>query len=160
CSIRRAWRGSSWPGRAWRPRRSSGEGLLLEPGQLRAAGHAEVEQLVEQVAAERLTLGGALDLDETAVPGTHHVHVGLRRDVLLVAEVQPGLRVHDPDADRRHRADQRVTLAPLPLLQPGDRVGERHEATGDRGGAGAAVRLQHVTVDDDGALAERLGIHA
>ena len=53
------------------------ERLLLEPGELEAAGHAEVEQRVEQRAVEGLALGGALDLDEAAVAGADDVHVGL-----------------------------------------------------------------------------------
>ena len=53
-------------------------------GQLRAAGHAEVEQRVELVAAEHAGLAGALDLDEVAVAGADHVHVDLGGDVLQV----------------------------------------------------------------------------
>src|ERR1700757_2234725 len=42
----------------------TGQGLLLILGQLGAALGSEVEELAEHVAAERLTLGGALDLHE------------------------------------------------------------------------------------------------
>ena len=41
---------------------------------------------------------------------------------------------------------------------PLDRVGERDVGAGDRRGAGAAVGLQHVAVDHDRVLAERLGV--
>ena len=37
-----------------------------------------------------------------------------------------------------------------------DRVGQRDVRAGDRGGAGAAVGLEDVAVEDDGVLAERL----
>ena len=133
---------------------------MLQPGQLAAARHGEVKQLAEQVAAERLALGGALDLDEVAAGGAHDVHVGLRGHVLLVAQVEPGLAVDDADADRGHRGEQRVALGPLPALEPGHRVGQRDVAAGHRGGAGAPVGLQHVAVDDDGVLAERLVVDA
>ena len=133
---------------------------MLQPGQLAAARHGEVEQLAEQVAAERLPLGGALDLHEVAAGGAHHVHVGLRGHVLLVAQVEPGLAVHDADADRGHRGEQRVALGPLAALEPGHGVGQRDVPAGHRRGPGAAVGLEHVAVDDDGVLAQRLVVHA
>ena len=43
-------------------------------------------------------------------------------------------------------------------LHPGEAVVQRHPAAGDRGGARAAVGLDHVAVDGDLALAERLEI--
>src|SRR6202021_456577 len=89
------------------------EGRGLQAGQVGAAAHGQVEELAEQVAAERLTLGGALDLHEVARRGADHVHVGVRRDVLLVAQVQPGLAVDDADADRGDRGEQRIALGPL-----------------------------------------------
>jgi hypothetical protein len=133
---------------------------MLQPGQLTTARDGEVEQLAEQAAAERLLLGGALDLDEVAAGGADHVHVGLRGHVLLVAQVEPGLPVHDADADRRHRGEQRVALGPLPFLEPGHGVGQRDVSAGHSRGPGAAVGLEHVAVDDDGVLAQRLVVHA
>src|SRR6185437_9948945 len=129
---------------------------VLQAGQLRAAGRAQVEQAVQQRAGERLALGGALDLDEVPGPGADHVHVGLRRRVLLVAEVEPRLPVDDPDGDRGDRGDQRAALQLAALAEPVDRVRERHVSAGDGGGPRAAVRLQDVAVDDDRVLAERL----
>src|SRR5580693_2038350 len=100
----------------------TGQGLGLQPGQLGAAGHGEVEELAEQVTAERLALRGALDLHEVPAGGADHVHVGVRRHVLLVAQVEPGLAVHDAHADRGHGGEQRVALGPLPALEPGHRL--------------------------------------
>src|SRR6185437_3290970 len=122
----------------------------------RRSRDGEVEQLAEQVAAERLPLGRALDLHEVAASGADHVHVGLRGHVLLVAQVEPGLAVHDADTDRGHRGEQRVALGPLAVLEPGDRLGQRDVPAGHGRGPGAAVGLEHVAVDDDGVLAERL----
>jgi hypothetical protein len=133
---------------------------MLQPGQLGAAGGGQVEQLAELVAAERLLLGGALDLHEVAGGGADHVHVGLRGHVFLVAQVEPGLAVHDADADRGDRGDQRVALGPFAVAQPGHGVGQRDVAAGDRRGASAAVGLEHVAVDHDGVLAQRLVVQA
>src|ERR1700730_9467649 len=133
---------------------------VLQAGQLGAPGRAQVEQVVQQRAGERLALGGALDLHEVPGPGADHVHVGLGRRVLLVAEVEPRLAVDDPDGDRGDGGDQRAALQLAALAQPVDRVSERHVAPGDRGGPGAAVRLQDVAVDDDRVLAERLVVDA
>ena len=90
------------------------------------------------------------------------VHVGLGRDVLVVAEVEHGLAVDDADAHGGHRADQRLALAAAVLAPRSqrDRVGQRHVGAGDRGGPGAAVGLQHVAVEHDGVLAQRLGVDA
>ena len=46
-----------------------------------------------------------------------------------------------------------------PVLQhPGDRVLERHPGAGDRRGAGAAIGLDDVAIDDDLALAQGLEV--
>ena len=44
------------------------------------------------------------------------------------------------------------------LARPGDRVGQRDVGAGDRRGAGAAVGLQHVAVQHDRVLAQRLRV--
>src|SRR5262249_11060568 len=72
------------------------EGLALQFRQLSTAGHGQPEHLVEQVAAERLALGGALDLHEAAVARADHGHVGLGGHVLLLAPVEPRLPRHWP----------------------------------------------------------------
>ena len=59
------------------PVSSSGKGVLLDCCQLTATRDRQAQQLIEQVAAERLALRRALDLHETAVAGADHVHVGL-----------------------------------------------------------------------------------
>src|SRR3984885_6451817 len=133
---------------------------VLQAGQLRTAGRAQVEQAVQQRAGERLALGGALDLHEVTGPGADHVHVGLGRRVFLVAEVQPRLAADDADGDGGDGGDQRAALQLAALAPPVDRVRERHVSPGDRGRPGAAVRLQDVAVDDDRVLAERLVVDA
>src|SRR5947209_19633440 len=63
---------------------SSGQGLLLELRQLRAAADGEVEQLVEGCPVEDGALCRALHLDEAAVAGADDVHVGSGAHVLFV----------------------------------------------------------------------------
>src|SRR6516164_585466 len=147
---------STTRGAAW----SATEGFRLQARELPAPGHRQVQQRRQHRPAERLALRRPLDLHEVPGTGADHVHVRLRRRVLRVAQVEPGLAVHDPDAHRRHRGDQRRALAPPAPLQPGDGVGEGQVTAGHRGGPGAAVGLQHVAVDDDRVLAERLVVHA
>ncbi len=122
---------------------------------------ARSSSCVEQLAVERLPLGGALHLDELAAAGADHVHVGLGRDVLVVAQVEPGLAVDDADADRRDRGGQRRRpwSASCPRSQR-DRVGQRDVGAGDGRGPGAAVGLEHVAVEHDRVLAERLQVDA
>src|ERR1700757_394959 len=86
------------------------KGLRLHAGQRGAAGRPQVEQAVQQGAGERLALGGALDLHEVPGAGTDHVHVGLGRGVLLIAQVEPGLAVGDPHPGRGHRGGPGVCL--------------------------------------------------
>ena len=130
--------------------------LPLDPGQVGAALLREGEQRVELGAVERRALGGALHLDELAVAGHHDVHVGLGADVLLVGQVEPRHAVDDADPDRGHRAGQRLARrAPRPT-QVGHGVGEGDVRPGDRRGAGAAVGLEHVAVEHDRVLPERL----
>ena len=127
-------------------------------GEVGAPGGGQLEQGVELAPVERRALGGALHLDEQAAAGGDHVHVGLGADVLLVVEVENRCAVGDPDAHGRHRVDQRVALDDTLRLRPRDGVGHRHVGAGDRGGAGAAVGLQHVAVEHQGVLPQLLGV--
>lgn len=121
-------------------------------------GGGEVEERAEFLAVEGCALGGALDLDETAVAGADDVHVGLGADVLLVAEVEERGAVDDADADGGDGVGERLAagLDDLLALGPDDGVGEGDVGAGDGGRTGAAVGLEDVAVQDDGVLAERL----
>ena len=59
------------------PRAHRASASACRPGELRAAGDGEVEQLVQRRPVEDGTLRGALHLDEAAVAGAHHVHVAV-----------------------------------------------------------------------------------
>ena len=122
-----------------------------------AAG--EREQLVERGARERGALGGRLHLDQPAVAGHHHVGVDLG------AWSPPSSRGRAARAPSTMPHETAATdwvsgsASSLPsATSRAQRQLERHEAAGDRGAARAAVGLEHVAVDPDRALAERLEV--
>ena len=90
--------------------------------------------------------------------GHHHVHVDLGPDVLGVVEVEQRHAVDDADADRRARLGERVGLERALLHQPGAGVVQGDVGAADRRGAGAAVGLEDVAVEDDLHLAQRLHV--
>ena len=127
--------------------------------QARDARGGEREQRIELVAAERVALGRALDLDEGGAVLHHHVHVGLGLRVLDVVEVEHRRAAADADRHGRHLPVQRRGGERAARDERGAGVGERDIAAGDRRGARAAVGLQHVAVERDGAFAERGHVH-
>ena len=131
---------------------------MLERCQPAVAGSGQVEQCSQLGAVEGGVLGGALDLDEPAVPGLDDVHIGLGTHVLLVGQVEAGHAVDDSDRDRGQGVGQhRLAGAGLdesPLGTPGDGVGQGHVGAGDRRGAGTAVGLQDVAVKRDRVLTQ------
>ena len=75
-----------------------------------------------------------------------------------IVEVEQRDAVDDAARDRGDAAGQRAALEQALLLQPPHGERERDVAAGDRRAAGAAVGLQHVAVDVDRALAERVEV--
>src|SRR5690606_15717027 len=114
----------------------------------------KVEQRIHLLAAKRVAFRGALDFDEAAAVVHHDIHVGVARGILGVIQIEYPHALPDADRDGRARTVYRVARqAPL-ALQPAHRIDERDVRAGDRGGARAAVRLQHVAVERDRAFAE------
>src|SRR5436190_18531816 len=105
-------------------RDSDTQRLGLDLRELRDPGRREVEQLVELRPGERRTFRGPLHLHERAAAGHHHVAIDLRTRVLLVAEVETGLTVHDADRYRRDRI--------LRYLGRGWTIGHAPEGQGER----------------------------
>ena len=91
--------------------------------------------------------------------GAHEVGVHRGLGVLLVVQVQEQLPLVDPGAHRGHLLpDGQGGQHPLaPETLQGQAQG--HEGPGDAGGAGAAVGLQDVAVQDDGAGPQALEVH-
>ena len=108
--------------------------------------------------AERRALGRALDLDDPARAGHHEIGVGAGLRILGIVEVEHRRALHDAAGDRGDVVDEHVLADHRAGAHPGERVVERHPGAGDRGGARAAVGLEHVAVDGDLALAERLQV--
>src|SRR6056297_1344137 len=132
-----------------------GQRLVLRRHQLNDAGASEIQQALELVAAEGVSLGGALHLDEGACVVHDDVHVGLGFGILGIVQVEHGFAPVDAHRDGGYLAVQRVLFQGALLLQALHRQRQGHVATRDRGGAGAPVGLQHVAVHGDSALAER-----
>jgi hypothetical protein len=103
-------------------------------------------------------LGGALHLDDAAIAGHDKIGVGLGFRILGIVEIEHRRAVIDAAGDRRDIVAQHIGLHHVARLHPGEAVGERDPGSGDGGGAGAAVGLQHVAVDGDLALAERFEV--
>src|SRR5919201_5779892 len=132
---------------------SSIERRLLRLANRRDATLAEIEQRIERRPVEGRALRGRLHLDQPPARGHDHVQVDLGARVLLVVEVEQQLPADDPERDRRRRLPQRPR-------QPGpsERARRRDPRARDRGAACPAVRLQHVTVDPERPLPERLEV--
>ena len=123
------------------------------------AVRGEVEQRVELVAAERVAFGRALHLDEAAAVVHDDVHVGLGAGILGVVEIEHRhARRRCRPTPRRPGRESGCRACSAVAHERIARVGERDVAAGDRGRARAAVGLQHVAIERDGALAERLQI--
>ena len=123
---------------------------LLDP----AGG--EVEQLVEQLPREGVALGGRLHLDEPPVAGHDDVHVDLGARVLRRSRGRAAAR-------RRRSPTETAATEPGSAFESPKRSSARCAATyapRDRGAARAAVGLEHVAVEPERALAERLEVAA
>ncbi|CAM2158368.1 hypothetical protein PT2222_40276 [Paraburkholderia tropica] len=132
-------------------------GLLLLDQRADAALR-EVEQRVEFVARERRAFGRALHFDHAARARHDDVHVGVALRVFGVVEVEHGHAFVDAHRDRRHVVGDRRALDAAGREQFRDGVVRRDERARDGGRAGAAVGLQHVAIEVDGACAERFEI--
>ena len=147
---------------------AAGQDDLHGDGQRLALFHVEFgdaflrerEQRVEFFATERMAFGRALQFDEAAAVVHDDVHVGVARAVFGVVEIEHRNAAIDADGNRRDRAVHRIALDRVLRLQPVDRIDQRDIRAGDRRGARAAIGLEHVAVERDGAFAERGAIDA
>ena len=94
----------------------------LHGEQALAGTGGQVEQRVELVAAERMSLGRALHLDEAAAIVHDDVHVGLGPGVLGVIEIDHRRAAHDADRNRGDLAVQRIRGERAPLPQCADGI--------------------------------------
>ena len=108
--------------------------------------------------AERVLLGGRLHLDDVAGAGHDEVRVRVGAGILRIVEIEHRDALVDAARDRRDVIAQRLGLDHVARLHPGEAVGQRDPGAGDRGGARAAVGLDHVAIDGDLPLAQRLEV--
>src|SRR5919198_2782871 len=127
------------------------EHRALELGDLLDALPGEVEERVEQFTTERLALRRRLHLDEPPVACHDDVHVDLGSGVLRVIEIDQRFAFDDADRHRPDRARQRLAEA-----EPLERAPRGDVRAADRGAARPPVGLQHVAVEEDRPLAERV----
>jgi hypothetical protein len=83
-----------------------------------------------------------------------HVQVGVGGKIFLVVEIEHGIRAEHADRNRGDMAMNRVALELAGIEQLVNGIDQRHVGAGDRGGAGAAIGLDHIAVERDGALAQ------
>src|SRR4051794_29207817 len=97
----------------------------LDGGELLDARGGEIDEAVELLPAERIALGGGLDLDQAAIAAHDDIHVHLRGRILLVIEVEERFPVDDADRDRadlvrgerkRHPARRARQTDPRPVI--------------------------------------------
>jgi hypothetical protein len=133
--------------------------LLLEGGEFSDAFAAKHEHLIHLRLGEGGLFATALDFDKVAILGEHEVAIDIGLGVLLVAEVEQGFVFPDAGADGGNLLFQRL-LGDLAFVEQAiEGNGSGHAGTGDRGGAGAAIGLEDIAVDTEGALAELGQIH-
>ena len=120
---------------------------------------AQVQKPVQLPVGKGPSLARALQFDELAPLVHHQVHVRLGAAVLLIAQVQHGPPVHHASADGRHLRDDGVFVNQPVLHELVNRHHQRHIRAGDGGRARAAVGLQNVAVQRDGALAQKAHVH-
>ena len=132
--------------------------LPLQGGQIANAAAGQVEHGRQFLLAEGGLLAGPLHLDKPAGTGHHHVHVDVRREVLLVAEIQQGLAIDHAHAHGGHAVAKRPGAGGQVL---GDRlqgIDQGQKTARDAQRAGAAVGFQHVAIDGHRPLADGLQV--
>ena len=133
--------------------------LLLHLHDFADAFVGEGEHRLHFVVAEGVAFGGALDFDKRAAVVHDDIHVGLGFAVFGVFQIEERRAAPDADGDGGELAVQRVLFEASLLDEGADGVGKRDETTANRCGARAAVCLENVAVNRDGAFAERGQIH-
>src|SRR5579859_1971320 len=136
------------------------KGALLGGEQFLDTGLAQAEQFRELGFAESRFLTGALQLDEFALGIHHQVQVHRSCGVFGVTQIEQGLPIHDADADRGNSMEERIDKEFAFLRQLFNRKAKGHVSSGNGRRACAAVGLQHITVDPDGARTQFVEVEA
>ena len=118
----------------------------------------QVEQSVETLAVEGRLLAGTLEFDHLTRIGGDEVHVDLGVAVLGIIQVEQGVAVDDAHGNGGNLARERDALEFARLDPHGKGVVQRHPGAGNARRTRAAIGLDHIAVDGNGVLAERLHI--
>ena len=108
---------------------------------------------------ERRAFRRPLNFDQASRAGHDEIRVGVGGRVLGIVEVDHRFAADNAAGDGGDMILERTLAQDRALRHPVQAVAQRHPGAGDRGGAGAAVRLQHVAIDGDLPLAEARQIH-
>src|SRR5581483_302044 len=131
------------------------ERIALNLKQLLQTEFSQTDQPRKLLFFERLSLGGALHLHIPQRIGHHKVHVHSRARVFFVIQIEQFLPADDADAHRGDHFAHRIAAQHSSAFHPRYRVAQRDARSGNRGGARSAIGLQNVTIQRDGALADR-----
>ena len=128
------------------------------PHQLCDAAERQVHEPVHLISPKTALFARALNLDDLSSGGGHHIHIDLGRLILWCIEIQESSTVDDSYGDGGHLPEEGPAVQVS--LQQGARQGltRRHVGTGDGGGPGAPIRLQHIAIEGQGVLGESFEI--
>src|SRR5471030_825852 len=120
--------------------------------------HAFLRQLQHRVQLfwlERRAFGGALDFNEAASAGHHHVQVSLGSRIFQVVEVKHRLAlVHANRNSRDHLLERVAAFQAATLLDHFQGINQGNHGAGDGCGAGAAIGLDNIAIDVQGDIAQ------
>lgn len=117
------------------------------------------EQTVHFFARERRAFGSSLHFDETIIARANNVHINSGARIFVVFEIEQRRVRNDADADGGDFVGERKAGDFACAKQAAAGEGERDVSARDRGRARAAVCLQHIAVNCDGALAQEFHVN-
>lgn len=112
------------------------------------------------ILAERCAFSGALNFDKTATAIHHNIHIGLGAAILIVIQVQHWGALINPYRNGRYLADYGGFTEDIFIQQCLNGVIHGDESARYRSRAGAAIRLDDIAIQRQGALAQFFHIDA
>ena len=130
------------------------DGLLLEGDEFADSRFGEFQHGIHVFLGENSLFSAALDLHKLQILG--HDDVEIHRSVLVldIVEVEDGGALVDAGADGGDEFAERKFGEAAGAEESVEGDGDGHAAPGDGGRASAAVGLEDVAIDPNGALAE------
>src|SRR6185312_6543702 len=141
-----------------RPGALAMESLCLKCKKLADTTRGEIEHGIELVAAKRVSFRRTLNFHESAAVIHHDIHVGFGLRILSVVEIQHRDAGENAYGDRRDLPVKRARYDRALLDQRFTSVRQRQVSASNRRSTRAAVGLEDIAVDGNGAFTERLEI--